>query len=241
MKIIAITITSILVLLSSNAFAAQDMDTRSRLSLSATGKVQTVPDMAILQAAVISEGKTAKETMAANRLKMNDVFHSLKQVGIKQKDVQTSRLHVTPVYAPFSSDKSKTAQRITGYRVSNQVTITIRNLTQTGIIIDAMIQSGANNISNINFGLQNQETALNQARKLAIGKLLAKARLYARAGGFEIGDILTMSENGSSLPRFRTGADFSPKAMAISSAPTPVSSGEISTSVTVTASFEIVQ
>jgi len=238
MKIIFIAVISTLLMLPTAIVAEQDAYVGGRLTLSATGKIDVAPDMASLRAGVVSESKTAKDALAANTELMNRVFYSLKQAGIKKQDTQTSGLSLSPVYAPFASNKSKTGQRITDYKASNQITITIRDLTRIGIIIDALVQSGANNVGNITFDLKDQNAVLDQARKLAIANLAAKAELYAQAASFKVGDIISMNESAAARPNYGYA---SRKTMSYSGGQTPIAAGEISTSITVTATYKIVQ
>ncbi|PHR59204.1 MAG: hypothetical protein COA47_09565 [Robiginitomaculum sp.] len=227
------------VLLTSQPALAKDSDyTGGRISLSATGKVDAVPDLATLSAGVITEGKTAKAALASNRTRMIGVFRALKAAGIKDRDMQTSGLNVSPVYAPYTSNQPRNEPRITGYRTSNQVSAIVRDLEGLGAAIDALVDSGANTIGGISFGLENPEAGLDQARRNAMKNLMAKARLYANAGNFRIGDIISMSESSGYRPQPKVAYA---RSMAMDSAPSPIAAGEVTSSITINATFEIEQ
>lgn len=222
---------------------AQAADTQSdfapgRLNLNATGIVRDAPDIATLNAGVVSEGQTAKAALADNRTRMNGVFKALHAAGVKDKDMQTSGLNVSPVYAPYNKVSPSSSRRITGYRVHNQVTAVVRDMQNLGPAIDVMVESGANNIGGVTFGLSNQNEALNEARVEAVKALMAKAKLYADAAGFKVGRLVNMSESGGYAPRPMVSMA---RSMAADSAPTPIAAGEVSTQVTVNAIFEIEQ
>jgi len=222
------------------AYTADQHDTVGRLSLSATGTVDAVPDLATLNAGVVTEAKTAGEALANNRVRMNGVFKALKAAGIKPKDMQTSGLNVSPIYTSYSSSQPRNEPRITGYRASNQVMAIVRDLDGLGAAIDAMVSAGANNIGGISFGLENQQASLNQARKNAMAKLMAKAKLYAEAGGFQVGDIISISESGGYRPQPK--ANFARmESVSFDSAPSPIAAGEVTSSITVQAVFKIEQ
>lgn len=218
---------------------AQNDFAPGRLSLNATGEVRGAPDIATLNAGVVSEGDTAKAALADNRTRMNGVFRALRAAGVKDKDMQTSGLNVSPIYRTVKVPVSSSSERrISGYRVNNQVTAVVRDLQNLGPAIDALVESGANNIGGVTFGLSNQDKALDEARKEAVKVLMAKAKLYADATGFQVGRIVNMSENSGYSPRPMMSMA---RTMSSEAAPTPIAAGEVSTRVTVNATFEIKQ
>ena len=56
--------------------------------------------------------------------------------------------------------------RITGYEVSNLVTITVRDLDNFGAVLDAAVSAGGNQVSDIRFGFSNPQGMLDQALEL---------------------------------------------------------------------------
>jgi uncharacterized protein len=207
-----------------------------KLYLEAVGEVSSVPDMASLSAGVISQAATAKAALASNRKQMNAVFAALKAAGIKDKDMQTSGLNVNPVYAPYKQGV-RTGRRITGYRVSNQVRAIVRDLEGLGAAIDALVSAGANSIGGISFGLSDAKSAKDTARKAAIAQLLAKAKLYATSAGVQLGPIMELREraSGGPVPQMK----FARMAAVADAAPTPIAAGQVSTRITVSATFAI--
>ncbi|PHS28239.1 MAG: hypothetical protein COA84_01665 [Robiginitomaculum sp.] len=207
-----------------------------KLYLSAVGEVSGTPDMASINAGVISEAVTAKAALASNRKQMNAVFAALKAARVKEKDIQTSGLTVNPIYAPYKQG-IQPGKRITGYRVSNRVQATIRDLEGLGEAIDALVGAGANSIGGIAFGLSDAKNAENKARKDAMEKLLDKARVYASNAGVTLGPILELREGSAAAP-YPRGVFFMSNAES-KSAPTPIAAGQVSTRITVSATFKI--
>ncbi len=207
-----------------------------KLYLNAVGEVSGTPDIAHISAGVISEAATAQAALANNRKQMNGVFAALKAAGVKDKDVQTSGLNVNPVYAPYKQGV-RPEQRITGYRVSNQVSATVRDLDGLGGAIDALVSAGANTIGGISFGLSDVASAQNKARKKAIAELLEKAELYATSANVHLGPILELREQSSGGPVPKLA--YARMEMVADAAPTPIAAGQVSTRITVSATFAI--
>jgi uncharacterized protein YggE len=202
-------------------------------AISVTGEatVSVPPDLAEINGGVTTEAKTARDASAANNKAMSAVLQALKASGIAEKDIQTSRLSLQPQSAPIKGDRGP--MQIVGYRASNRVTVTVRDVTKVANAIDALVSSGANDISGISFMVSQASKLLDDARAKAIEDAHRKADIYARAAGVTLGAPLNISEHGTPGPMpYRKMA----AAMADSA---PVAPGEEMLRVSVSVSYEI--
>jgi uncharacterized protein YggE len=202
------------------------------ISVSGQGEVKTVPDEAQLTAGVVTQAPTAADALAANARAMNRVFATLKQLGIPDRAMQTSEFSVSPQYQ--TNHNGDTTQKIIGYQVSNDVTVTIDDLAKLGPAIDVLVGSGANSLGSVSADIRDPEPLEAQARAAAIHDAMDKAETYAKAAGLQLGPILSVSEGGGEQPRpmFRT-------VMAPRAAATPIAAGEESVSASVNVTFAI--
>jgi len=204
-----------------------------QLHLSATGSVSAAPDMARVTAGVVAEAPTASEAMADQRTRMTAVIEALSDAGIEARDIQTTGLSLSPVYASY--ERRQDSPRITSYRASNRVTVIARDLTTVGPTLDALVESGANTIDGISFAIDDSDEMMDEARREAIATLLARAELYADAVGVRVGRLVNMSESGGFSPQPLYAVSRSMSAESV----TPVAAGELTLSVTVNATFEL--
>ena len=72
---------------------------------------------------------------------------------------------------------------VVGYRVTNQVRITLHDMKKLGAILDKVVTLGANQIDSIEFGVEEPEALKDEARKLALKNVTDNAKLYAEAAG----------------------------------------------------------
>lgn len=202
------------------------------LSITSTGETNIAPDMATITLGVTTDGATAADALKANAVRMSAVIASLKRGGIEARDIQTSGLNVNPQYAY----KDGEAPRLTGYQVSNQVTVVVRDLTRLGQALDTTVSAGATNVGGISFGLQNPDAAEDAARVDAVKGLQHKAELYARASGYRIVRLVTLGEGGGYTP-----GPVMPMAMMARDkvASTPVEVGELKVRIEVSATYEM--
>lgn len=210
------------------------------LTVSVEGRSTRTPDLAVFSAGVTTQGKTASEAMSANAATMSKVVATLKKSGIADRDIQTSQISLSPVYGqPVVGPNGQVTQepRIIGYQATNQVTVRSRDVKGFGTVLDALVGSGANQISGPNFQLDKPAAAMDEARTGAMKTARARADLYANAAGLRVVRIVSISESGgyAAPPVYARIA----MADAAADAATPVAAGEVEAQVSLTVQFEL--
>ena len=211
----------------SPAFAEETKLPRT-ISVNGTGEVRAVPDLATITLGVVSSAATAQEALAANTKSMSDVMTMLKAEGIEERDIATSNFNVAPRY-DYSQGSTQTP-KVMGYDVSNTVTVNIRKAAALGGLLDKAVTAGSNQVYGISFSVSKPEAMLDAARTSAVADAKRKAEIYAAAGGFKLGDIISVSEGTSYRPPMPM---VMKSAMAADGAPAPISPGEQALSVDV--------
>ncbi len=210
------------------------------ISISGIGKVNAAPDMAYITSGVVSIEKNAQQALAQNSKAMANLMKVLKNAGIEDKDIQTSNFSISPQY-DYNNSPNNQPPKITSYRVSNSLTIIVRNLDILGHIIDQSVSVGSNSIGSVRFAIDDSSSLLNEARKKAMQDAFDKANLYANAANVTLGKIKYISENNGFMPppfpaemarMVMSGADASS---------VPIQSGELSFSSTISVVWELEQ
>ena len=202
------------------------------ISMSGHGEVKAVPDQAQISAGVTTNAPTAAAALAANSSRMQSVFATLRKMGVPEKNIQTTNFYISPQY---SNGENNAPRRLTGYQVSNDVTVRLEDVAKLGSALDALVAAGANQMNGISFSIQNPAPALEKARADAVADARTRAETYAKAAGVNLGTILSISEGGGEAPRpvmYRMAA-------AMAAPPTPVAAGEQSVSADVAMVWEI--
>jgi uncharacterized protein YggE len=196
------------------------------------GTVRVTPDYAHVESGVTTRAKTVKEATDANSKLMAAITSALLDSGIAQADIQTSRFSIQPVYAP---PEPRAEPKLTGYSVSNQVRVNIRQIGRVGEILDRLVAAGVTNVGNIAFLVSDPSKALDQAREAAIADARRKAEIYARASGLQLGKVIWIMEDSGFLPVAMRAA----AAPGMAAAPVPISTGEDTLHARVTVGFDI--
>lgn len=219
------------------AFPAAAQETPSRippdstvLDIAAEGSTTRVPDLAMVQAGVVTQAPTAVQAMQANSARMASAIAALRGSGIAERDLQTAVVSLNPIYR---NDDNKPPV-ITGYQASNLLTVRFRDVAKSGAILDTLVRQGANNISGPNLTLEQPEPALDEARTDAVRKARSRAELYARAAGLRVDRILSISETGASVPE---AGYASLQRVSLAAADTQVLPGERKVTINVSVRF----
>ena len=101
------------------------------VEVSGEGSVAAVPDFARVTLGVTSTGKNAGEAMAANAKAANALVSLVKSEGVAPADVQTAELSISPMFSETSPGQT-TEPTITGYSVSNNVGVMLRDIPRLG-------------------------------------------------------------------------------------------------------------
>jgi len=201
------------------------------LTISAEAHTSEKPDVATITAGVVNEAPTAEAALAENARRMTTVIAAVKRAGVADRDIQTAQLSINPqtVYA------ENVPPRVTGYQATNTVSVRVRNMSNVGKTVDALVAQGGNQLNGIAFGIDEPDPALDRARAEAFKKARARADVYARAAGLQVKRIVSISEGGSVEPP----RPMVMMARAAISDSTPVAAGEVNLTANVTVTFEL--
>jgi hypothetical protein len=214
-------------LLSSPALAQTDP-----ASISVTGEfsVSAAPDLAIIDAGVTAEAKTAREASDLANATMGKAMLALKNAGIPERDVQTQRLSLQPQYPQNRTGPAA----ISAYRAFNRVAVKLRDMTLVATTLDLLVGAGANEVGGVQFSVEQSSKLLDDARTQAVADARRKAEILAKAAGVELGAPLSIAEDGDSAPILAR------KTMRVAmGAPTPVAPGEETLRVSVAVTWAI--
>ncbi|KKW42947.1 MAG: hypothetical protein UY92_C0002G0064 [Candidatus Magasanikbacteria bacterium GW2011_GWA2_56_11] len=153
------------------------------------GKVAVKPDIAVTTMGMIAEAKTVAEAQEKNTAVMNKLLERLKQLGVEEKDIQTTNYNIFPQY-----DYTDDGQVLRGYQVSQSVAVKIRDTSKANQVIALAGEVGVNDVSGLEFTVDDREQYRSEARRLALEQVAAKARALSEALGIQIRGIVSYNE-----------------------------------------------
>jgi uncharacterized protein YggE len=170
--------------------ALHDTSTASNtVTTNGHGVVTAVPDTAQVTAGVQTQSTTAADALAANARLMNKVIEALKSAG--GSDLQTQEVSLYP--------RTNESGDVVGYTAANDVTASA-GIADAGALVDAAVGAGANNVSGPTLAVSDRDALYREALAKAMDDARAKALALAKAGGFGVGAVSSVTEQAANVP-----------------------------------------
>ncbi len=224
-------------------FGHGDNPPLNTITVSGEGQSLATPDIARISFTVQETAASVALAQAAATTRTNDTLTAVKALGIDEKDVKTEGYSVYPQYqnsscAPGVMCMQNGSPKISGYQVSQSVSIKVRDTAKAGDVLQKLGTLGVQNISGPEFSVDDPSLTAAEARGKAITDARSKAQVLAKQLGVKLGTVVNFSESGNSpYPMYSNvskGAAMDSAAVAPS---LPV--GQDETKITVQITYEI--
>lgn len=205
--------------------------TSRQISVVGNGTITATPDILRINLVVQADALEASDAIRSMSAQMEDVLSTLAEAGLATDDMQTAGLRLSPRYSAPRDGSSPPA--LVGFVASSDLTIVVRDMTQSGRILDAVVASGVTQINGLQLDVSDRAPLLAQARRAAVADAIAKTKLYADAAELAMGDVLRIEEINADggFPQSFNGA-------AARSVPIAVGTFDVSAQVTIVTSVE---
>lgn len=174
------------------------------------GEVKASPDIATTTVGVEVTASTVDAAMDEAEAHMKAILGALNELGIADKDVQTSNFSINferdqsaisgPRPTESASGSTASGQPAGFYRVSNMVQVSVRELDKIGAVLEAAIEAGANNVWGIYFGLEDTKPLEAKAREAAVKDARERAEILAELNGVDLANVISVSEVVGNTP-----------------------------------------
>ena len=216
-----------------SGFGTPDGSATTGINVTGQGRVFGTPDTLTLNLGVAVVRPTVNAATTEAAAKAQAIIAALKANGVAEADIQTANYAIWPEY-----DYSGETQRLVGYRVSNDLTVKVRDLDKAGDILDAATAAGGNDtvVQNLSFSIEDNTALLELARTAAWNDAEAKAEQLARLAGVSLRGAISITE---SISYNQPPIYYEERAMAADSAGSPIQSGQQEVTVVVSVTFSI--
>ena len=193
-KLFLVLVIGILIFLAWQMFyQSKNLDqlNMNQITVSGEAKVYAKPDIALVDLGVTTTAQTTEEAISKNTEKINAVIKAVKDLGIEEKDIQTTKYNLSPLYN-YTQISGRIFQ---GYTLDQNVRVKIRDFSKVGETLQKATSAGANLTGNLVFTIDDVEALKNQARAEAIEKAKEQAENLAKESGIKLGKIVNIYEN----------------------------------------------
>jgi len=211
------------------SIAVQTQPPARTITVTGTGKVTLTPDIAYISIGVHTENASATQAVSGNSTQAQAVITAIKGFGVADKDIQTTDFSINPQQQTDANGK------VTGilYVVDNTVSVTVRDLTKLGDLLDSTVNAGANNINSIQFDVADKTAALSQARLAAVADARKQADELTKATGVALDVVQSISYYDTTAPVTVQYARADVAGPVAASVPVQAGSMQIYTTVTI--------
>jgi len=214
----------------------QQQEERGTIQVTGQAQVSVPADLVRISFTVETEARAAGEATAQNAQKMEAVISAVRSIGVPGLDVETFGYSLRPEYEV--SREGTGTRAISGYRVQNNIRVTLPDVEATGIVLDGAVEAGANRITNLQFEASDTRSARLEALREAVTNARVQAETIASAMGAELGIALEV-QGGTNAPSPRSPAGLMMRAEAMPS--TPVEAADRLVTATVTVKYRILE
>lgn len=181
------------VLLNLPVQAVEEQDYVSVISAKGSAKTEVKPDTATVTIAVESNSKKLQAAIDENNEVSEKINARIKEILGEGDTIKTTSYQVNPVY---TYDKSFTPpNKLTGYRVINQIKIKTGDISKLGEIIEVSLASGANRVSGLSYEVSDTDKVCKCLLKKAAQDARAEADILANSLGVKIKGIKKVSSS----------------------------------------------
>lgn len=230
---VGVVIGLLVVSVAAQGDSSMSTDTTQRtITVTGSGSAFGDPDMATIMLGVEQGSPSVSEAYSTVNTTLETVIADLTALGINENDIQTMDLSIFTNQMPPAMDGTMQFE----YRVSNRISVIVRDLDQLEDVIDTAVNSGANNVFGLNFSIADTSDLEATARVSALEVATDRAGQIAAALGVELGAVQTVIEEGNG--GFIRTANESLE-MAMGGGGAAIERGQLSVSVSVRVTYAI--
>jgi uncharacterized protein YggE len=200
------------------------------------GEIEMTPDLGIVTLSVQTEAPTAADAQRQAAERLDKVVQALRGLNIAENKIRTTGLSIYPVYPPRPKEGNPAEPlKPVGYRASNSLRVEAPDPERIGPVVDRALEAGANQVSDISFGVRDEDTPRLNALARAAANAQEKAGAIADALGLKLGPALSVTEGSVSRPPAPVYRGIA----AAEGAATPIMPGSLTITATVTVEFAL--
>ena len=219
--------------------AQSEQSMQRTISVSGEGIFKVEPDLARVRFGIITRDTDPEEARRRNAESARKAMNAVRNAGVDERKIKLESLRLQPAYE-YNQETRRNEE--VGFEATRSVVVEVNDLEKLPQIVAEIVQQGANRLDGIAYDLSDRNAVRNEALQQAVLHAREKATLMTTTLGVTIGPVLTIVEEGISIPQpvYRAGAQ-EVRALQANAGPEPeaYASGEIEVRANCTVVFEL--
>jgi len=170
------------------------------VTVSGEGVIKTAPDMATVWFAVVTHDALPERARALNAEASAQAMNAVRALGIEEKEIRLEGMQLAPrrVYDP-----DRRVYEQDGFDATRTVRVTLHDLDLLPEMVARVVEGGANQINNIQYGLDDRSSIELEVLARAVERAREKASVMATHLDRALGKAIQITEQGVSVPQPR--------------------------------------
>ncbi len=175
---------------------------RDTISVSGRADVTAIPDIALVNAGLETNAPTVVEAQRKNSTTMNAFLDEVKGLGVEDKDRKTVGYTIGPKYEERREPITGRFVRsvLVGYVVTQSLELKVRSFERLGDVVALVGKHNLNQVGEVSFTVDKPDALKQEALEKAILEAKQKAERLARAGGVQLGRMISFVESAGPMP-----------------------------------------
>lgn len=210
-------------------------EARETISVNGVGEARGDPDMATITVGVNVADESISAAVSESNQIVDDITAALQEFGVDPDDIQTTNFSIWAEEQWDPETGQRREEKL--YRVDSTVQVNLRQVERMGALMQTAIESGANNIHGLSYGVDDTSVLADEARDQAIADARRRAELIADELGVSLGEAVTVTESSGPAPMafFETAM----MGMGGGAGEPPLSQGKMTVTVSLNITYEI--
>lgn len=215
----------------------QQVDGQRTITVTGFGSANGAPDIAYMNIGVETINSDIATAFADNKTRIDSIMAALSEFNIPSEDIRTDYFNIYqdqnfgPVDPGMSGPDG--APPVAGnYRISNVMTVIVRDSQQVDEILTAVIEAGANVVNGVSFDIADRTALQSEARVSALDDARERAQQVADHLGVTLGEVVSVNENMS-------GGGFPVAEAGFGGANASISGGSLNVNMSMTVTYAI--
>lgn len=189
--IINLAILMLLCSITQNALASTPYNQeKGKITAQASEFAYIAPDTATINLTITTTDKNSQKAVELNNDKIENLITTIKKNLAENETIKTSNYRLNPTYEYNNFSKKNV---LTGYNVTNTITITLKNTNKVGKIISIATKNDATTINGLSFSVVNTDDTCKDLTAKAVLKAKKEAENVLAPLGKTIDSIANIS------------------------------------------------
>jgi uncharacterized protein len=158
------------------------------ISVTGEGSTRAANDTARVGFGVEARGATRPVALRRSSARLREVLAAIRRLGVADADLRTRAVTV-------ARRRDRRGRKLPGYIARGGVTATVRDVSQTGAVVDAAVDAGAASVAGPRFFIDDPNAALHRALVAAFRDARTKAAALAAEAGLTLGQAISIRDS----------------------------------------------